>query len=751
MDFLTASTVTKPGLGLLTFFIADAQTDEIITYFGPGDVIPHADLAGRSITIGAQLTDPEGSVGSVELTLGDTTRVENYPPFMLFGDNMLGDYGEGVLDLSAALQDMSVTIYEGRNKTGAVLDTFHVELAIRQDPEQPAPPLAADVLASQFDQIVFHFDGNNNDPDDIAALPIAALLADAAGIEDKTSFFYGNNLSQANEDGRLEALDAGGAFARSLGISSYNYQEDIDGTTARLVSMINSGQSVLILEGGPMDATYRALEQADPANLANVTLLSHSTWNQDATDIDNPSYPGLTETHSWADIRIEFPEVNFIEIADQNGGNNNFRGFYNQSWSWLDETGEPLYQDARAIMYLADEGVDAGKPNDPSDAGMLFYALTGEDDGTPADVEEYLSDPAAYTPNDEIASPILDGVSIGKNGNVVIEAETAELTGNWALSDVDGSTGDGLLIWDSPTDSFNQPQDTVSFKFTVDVDGDYYMSYRGWKPDTGENHDRNNDFFFRLKTADGEVLQDHTKVFFSGNSEQFLWGTTFESNHSFAPARFDDLVAGETYILELSGRSRQAGIDRIHLNEGEFDPSTYIIDGTENDDKLYGTDDPDIMNGLDGNDDLSGWNGADVLTGGRGKDILRGHIGDDTLYGDQGADTLVGGPGADTLYGGWGKDQFVFYGPDLINLRDVGWDVRALDVIEDFQLGVDTIKFGSSLGIDSMSQLKIKVHDFDGDTYVSVRVKETKDAFLVNVDDTIETSEQFVAEDPFIF
>ncbi|MEO1264633.1 MAG: hypothetical protein AAFV26_02885, partial [Pseudomonadota bacterium] len=40
---------------------------------------------------------------------------------------------------------------------------------------QPAPGS----LAANADQIVFHFDGNNYDPDDIAAVPIAALLAKA--------------------------------------------------------------------------------------------------------------------------------------------------------------------------------------------------------------------------------------------------------------------------------------------------------------------------------------------------------------------------------------------------------------------------------------------------------------------------------------------------------------------------------------------------------------------------------------------
>ncbi|MTH96777.1 hypothetical protein E1297_12330 [Roseibium sp. RKSG952] len=496
---------------------------------------------------------------------------------MLFGDDMNGDYAEGALELSAALQELNVTVYEGSNKSGEVLDSFTLDLVLA---EEQASPLPDNVLASQYDQIVCHFDGNNNDPDDIAAIPIAALLADAAGIEEKTTFIYGNNLSQANAGGRLEALDTGGAFAESLGIDTYNYQDDIDGTTAYLAEMLNSGQSVLILEGGPLEATYRALEQTDPANLANVTLLSHSTWNQGRVVIDNPSDPDLTETRSWADIATDFPEVTLIEIADQNGGTHNFRGFYNQTWSWLDETENETYQEARSIMELA--GEDAGKINDPSDAGMLFYALTGEDDGRPADVEEFLLDPAGYTLNDDDA------------------------------------------------------------------------------------------------------------------------------------------------------------------------PVIYPIEGTDQDDDMVGTDDPDFIYGGLGADVIGGWRGDDEIYGGGGRDKLSGHGGNDILYGGNEADTLMGGPGADQLYGGEGADTFVFYANGIVNLTDVGWDWSAVDVIQDFELGVDSIALFRNIGAEDRSDLSVWKKTIDDDVYFAVMVKDTKDALLVNVEDTTTWSE-FMQSDPFEF
>ncbi|MEO1175507.1 MAG: hypothetical protein AAFX94_26190, partial [Myxococcota bacterium] len=67
-----------------------------------------------------------------------------------------------------------------------------------------------------YERVVFHFDGNNNDPDDIAAIAVAALLAKAAGIEDKTVFYFGNNLAENNQNSQLAKLRDSAAFAESL-------------------------------------------------------------------------------------------------------------------------------------------------------------------------------------------------------------------------------------------------------------------------------------------------------------------------------------------------------------------------------------------------------------------------------------------------------------------------------------------------------------------------------------------------------
>ncbi|MEL6481588.1 MAG: hypothetical protein AAFQ75_09080, partial [Pseudomonadota bacterium] len=234
-----------------------------------------------------------------------------------------------------------------------------------------------------YERVVFHFDGNNNDPDDIAAIAVAALLAKAAGIEDKTVFYFGNNLAENNQNSQLAKLRDSAAFAESLGIEIVDYQADIPAATASLTSIFNSGDAVLVLDGGPMEATYRALEGTSASNLGNITQVSHSAWNENRDVINRP---GVTEARTWDDIADDFPAVEQIEIRDQNNGNNNDKGFNNSAWTWMDESDDPVIQAARDVMIPAGNT----KRNDPSDAGMLYWALTGDENGTPQKAEDFI-------------------------------------------------------------------------------------------------------------------------------------------------------------------------------------------------------------------------------------------------------------------------------------------------------------------------------------------------------------------------
>ncbi|MEL6977734.1 MAG: hypothetical protein AAGM38_03530 [Pseudomonadota bacterium] len=249
--------------------------------------------------------------------------------------------------------------------------------------------IAPNGLAATSDQIIFHFDGNNNDSDDIAALPIAALLSKAAGIEDKITLYFGNNLSEKNET-QLTALRESAAFAESIGVSTVDYQANIAGATASLAALINSGQTILFIEGGPMEALYRALDASNSSLHGNVTLVSHASWNETRDVI---SRPGVKEARTLDDIEDDFPSVRVVEISDQNKGKNNSEGFYNSGFSWMDGSGDSTIAAAREAMKGAGK---TNKLNDASDTGMLYYALTGDQNGDARDVRAYLESSSAF-------------------------------------------------------------------------------------------------------------------------------------------------------------------------------------------------------------------------------------------------------------------------------------------------------------------------------------------------------------------
>ena len=306
----------------------------------------------------------------------------------------------------------------------------------------PTPIDGLNGIIKNFDQITFHFDGNNNDPDDLAAIPIAAALTKAAGLEGKTTFFYGNNISEPSNSNRVKALRKSGAFAEKLGIDAYSYQDDgLNPTTNKLVQILESGQKVLAIEGGPMEAIYRALERTSPENRKNITLLSHSSWNENR---NVGSRPGGGQPRTWSDIKRDFPEVKTIDIQDQNGRGNS--GFFSNNWQWLDQTNNPLLKEARSLM--RDAGINNNKLNDPSDAGMLFYALTGDQSGDPYDAQDFFNaNPPSFgaVPNPTPTPTPNPNPNPTPDNPIIIEAESMQLGGEYKVETIGAASGNQVI------------------------------------------------------------------------------------------------------------------------------------------------------------------------------------------------------------------------------------------------------------------------------------------------------------------
>ena len=172
-----------------------------------------------------------------------------------------------------------------------------------------------------------------------------------------------------------------------------------------------------------------------------------------------------------------------------------------------------------------------------------------------------------------------------RDGLVVMQAEDGAFilpraSGNdtWSLErDLEGYKGDGYLLFDTDEDYFSAKAagtaatGPLSYTFRVsgdedDVAGRYFITLRAMKPDTDEPSDRNNDFYVAAGPAD-EDPAGWKKLYFSGGAERWLWGSSFDAGGKKGPATFEVDGPGD-YTISVSGRSRQAGLDEIHVQKG---------------------------------------------------------------------------------------------------------------------------------------------------------------------------------------
>jgi serralysin len=153
-------------------------------------------------------------------------------------------------------------------------------------------------------------------------------------------------------------------------------------------------------------------------------------------------------------------------------------------------------------------------------------------------------------------------------------------------------------------------------------------------------------------------------------------------------------IAGDTLIDRLCTEVLYGTIRRDHLNGTSGADKIYA--SLEND-RVFGRSGDDILEGGSGNDILNGNANHDKLHGGFNADTLHGDMGDDILVGGHGDDILLGGRGNDTISGSEGADKFLF------NYHNHNTHNRELDIIQDFEGGIDKVEIQGLGSIDAAS------------------------------------------------
>ncbi len=174
----------------------------------------------------------------------------------------------------------------------------------------------------------------------------------------------------------------------------------------------------------------------------------------------------------------------------------------------------------------------------------------------------------------------------------------------------------------------------------------------------------------------------------------------------------DDVVAGG------AGNDTIAGGDGGDTMGGSYADDS--ITGGEGDDSLGGGTGRDVIAGGAGDDAIGGGEGDDVVDGGLGNDFLAGGGRNDTIEGGSGDDRINGGGGDDVLSGGSGADVFIWN----------GGDAGAVDIVEDFTVGIDTLRL-SGVANASGTGLEGKVDTLD---IYDVTLESGLDAAVLNYD-----------------
>ena len=252
-------------------------------------------------------------------------------------------------------------------------------------------------------RMALSFDGNVHDDDDIIALPVSMGMIWAAGLKDKVAHLEYNNhvCSHGTEtDGSAnfqgdDAVNMQESANETIsrfgfdGTNFFDYSTKGSQSTAHFIQAINASSvsdRLWIIAAGPMETVWRALNGSEANKRQYVTVISHSNWNQNHGDCGSDS-------HTWSNLVQDFSGdgVSFVQscgynsntpctaqelnspnyFPDQNitNGDNDFSTPIDK-WHWMRDATNP---DLR-WMFTRNP---FGSKFDPSDAGMVYFLLTG--------------------------------------------------------------------------------------------------------------------------------------------------------------------------------------------------------------------------------------------------------------------------------------------------------------------------------------------------------------------------------------
>jgi hypothetical protein len=238
-------------------------------------------------------------------------------------------------------------------------------------------------------RIAWSCDGNHNDPDDWAASPVALAVFAACGARDRLVHFDYNSIlpqtdpqwARTHTESVLGAADRYG-YDRSV---FHDCQKDLGGALAGIARAIDDSSAddpLYFIIAGPMEVPFRGIEKSDPSKRRHVYCISHSRWND-----------GYSAKYTFTKTKRSVIEsgVNWVQIRDQNRllstspyGRKPLPAQW-QPYHWMRDSADPR------VRFLW-ERLELSTRPDPSDAGMAYFLMTGDEEASPAKLERLLAD-----------------------------------------------------------------------------------------------------------------------------------------------------------------------------------------------------------------------------------------------------------------------------------------------------------------------------------------------------------------------
>ncbi len=278
-------------------------------------------------------------------------------------------------------------------------------------------------------------DGNSPDPDDIGGTAVSLAIIRSLGAEDRLVYYahscdlVRNNtkISAAMEVERQALMQTAcdstaGKWGGFEHVTFYNCRTQQTLATEKLRDAINASTEsspLAIVEAGEPDVIYDAIAAAESDKLQYVSIITHHIANDDSADDPNKKL---------SNILADFPTVTEDRITDQNVNLQQPIA----TWDWARDHADSritwLYSQGKIAEQDTVVGFQSGK-FDCSDAGMVYYHLTGEKLPTVAMLQTLFT---TYVGGDE--TPAVDKLSDKVSLHISFEDE---MLANWETDGAD--------------------------------------------------------------------------------------------------------------------------------------------------------------------------------------------------------------------------------------------------------------------------------------------------------------------------